>query len=411
MSSVSSKTMTRERHEIITTDTYFDGKNIQITDTLIGKGSFGHIYEVHVDGLPILAAKLCPIENLGVPDILEASIMSSIDHPYINKALFIGASPKKLYIIQERAKCDLSYYTRKTKRPSLDQLRHWCHQLACAVSALHQNNIIHADIKTSNVLLYADNNVKLTDFTLSVVKSEPTQKFKLSACTATYRPLECWDKYSNGSWDTSLDIWSLGCTFYEIAYGESLFKDQGVKGSPDRRQMFIDALIDWGGKGPTVDKDYGNFRRPAVTHEFFESHMTVFNDLICSMLKVKADERVTIAQVLNHPFFNRMEIPSYEIKTRESQKISTQETRRVNRYMNQITTNEHTCHLAYRIYSQCTQLCTMAEKLKAVTCVYIASKILYTHPDDIKNSGFATFVILEAERKICQDLFFRFYPY
>lgn len=422
MSSPTSKIMVRERHEILTSDTEFNGKNIKITDTLIGKGSFGHIYEVHVESCPILAAKICNISKIGIPDILESSIMSSIKHPYLNHALFIGASSKKLYIVQERAKGDMSYYTRKSPRnvrPSLDQLRIWCHQLACAVSALHQNHIIHADIKASNVLLYADNNIKLTDFTLSVIKSQVDQKFKLSACTATHRPLECWN-YSaksnsisreNGYWDESVDIWSLGCTFYEFAYGESLFPDQSVQGDPHRRQMYVNAILDWGKYGPVTEGPVSDYRRPLVDQSFFDTNMMSFNDLVCSMLKLDPQDRPSIATVLDHPFFNNMITPEYQITTREKQKIATQEARRVIRYIRTITNDEILCNLAFNIYAQCIQLYEMPEKLKATTCLYIASKLLYTDPINVSISGVPMFRILEAERAISQDLFFRFYPY
>src|SRR5207237_1380682 len=130
------------------------------------------------------AAKCCEIDSeTGIPNILETSIMASMIHPYLNHSLSIETRENKLYIIQELAITDLANYTRidrKNYRPSIDELRNWCYYLAQALSTLHVQEIIHADIKASNILLYKNKVVRLSDYTLSTKKRTKDEKFKHS---------------------------------------------------------------------------------------------------------------------------------------------------------------------------------------------------------------------------------------
>ena len=91
------------------------GHSFTISDELLGQGSFGKVFVATDEKTQKVAVKCCNIDSTGIPNILEASIMSSIMHPYINKAHRILASPDKLYIIQELAVSDLAQYTRREK--------------------------------------------------------------------------------------------------------------------------------------------------------------------------------------------------------------------------------------------------------------------------------------------------------
>lgn len=206
------------------------GTRFDVTSTMLGHGSYGDVYLARDEYQKSYAVKCCEITNTGISNILEATIMGSFSHPCLNNALHIQASAKKLYIIQDLAESDLAKHTRRVRgnhQPSLAELRQWCFCLSQAVAVLHSRGVIHADIKASNVLLYADGAIRLSDFTLATKKWRKGEKFTKNVCTCTHRPLECLLKQE---WDEALDIWSLGCTFYEIAYGVLLFPYQNLEG-------------------------------------------------------------------------------------------------------------------------------------------------------------------------------------
>lgn len=404
------------------------GYSFIISDKMIGHGSYGSVFLATDETGKQVAVKCCPINEKGIPNILEASIMASIMHPYLNHALRIVASDTKLYIIQERAETDLAQYTRRDKgnhKPSMDQLRNWCYCLAQAVAALHKENMIHADIKASNVLLYTDGNIRLTDFTLATRKWSPNEKFTHNVCTCTHRPLECLMKRP---WDESLDIWSLGCTFYEIAYGELLFPYQGIleensSNKQDKearmqaklrlRNRSVNAIIDWSSRGPNLPTSYeviGITQFPidyipfVLCDDFKRPEMTVFNDLVCKMLVVDPKKRLTISEVISHPFFQGSKPPIYLAIRRPLNKISVSEQARVSRYIQRYTDNTIVQQLALSIYCACNELYTISEHVKAAVCTWIASKIVIGYPPTI---ALPLNQILAGEREVCHNLLFR----
>lgn len=389
---------------------------------LLGRGSYGNVYKAKDKKDNVMAVKCCKIDATGIPNILEASIMSSFFHPHLNRAFSIWAEKGELFIIQELARIDLSQYTcrdKDNKMPCLEDLRDWCFSIACATKALHIENIIHADIKASNVLLYRDNKVRLTDYTLAVKKWTPEEKFTHNVCTSTHRPLECFLKRE---WNEKLDIWSLGCTFYEIAYGGSLFPYQGdlEKGNDKdkelkirNKQRFINCLIDWAERGPNAPDalDYIDCKKFPVefvgfklSDNYRKPEMKIFNDLLCEMLRINPVQRPSIEKVLEHPFFcNRSPIIGYTGK-RPDNKIPVPEHARVARFIQRYSDNEMVQKLAMKIYCRCNDITNISEHVRAAACTWIASKLVTGDPPEIENN--LEEQILVAESEICHNLKF-----
>ena len=220
------------------------GSKIHIFESeKLGEGSYGSVYRCCNENGNCFAVKCIKSNDTGIPNILETSIMKTIFHPNLNTAVHIHTSPSETHIFQKLAKTDLSRYTRKNKKNiSFSTLKRWSFEIVQGLACLHRQNIVHADIKASNVLLFEDKSVKLGDFTLSVLvkdsyssisknqhsfsanNTQPRKKFTHKVCTYSHRPPECW--FDQG-WSYPLDIWSLGCTLFEIAYGKLLFPSQG----------------------------------------------------------------------------------------------------------------------------------------------------------------------------------------
>lgn len=396
------------------------GYTFVLSEKLLGHGSYGDVFLASDETGKQVAVKCCDIDKHGIPSILEASIMGSIVHPHLNRALRIQASDTKLYIVQELARTDLAQYTNRSKgdyRPTLKELHNWCFSMAQAVFALHSQDIIHADIKASNVLLYADGSIRLTDYTLAAKKWSPGEKFTHNVCTCTHRPIEC---LMQQPWDESLDIWSLGCTFYEIAYGELLFPYQGAL-EPDQkvkdretkirlRKRSINAILDWAIRRSGSADYKGISQYPidyipyVLCHDFNEPTMASFNDMVCNMLVVDAERRPPISKLLEHPFFQGARGPIYLSIRRAINRISITEQARVSRYIQRYTDNTNVQALALNIYCRCNDLNTISEHVKAAASTWIASKIVLGYPPNI---SLPPHQILAAERNICHNLLFR----
>ena len=394
------------------------GKSFNVTDVLLGHGGYGDVFLASDENGRAVAIKCCKITREGIPNILETSIMGSMIHPYLNSALRIHATSEKLYIIQNLAITDLARYIRSDRkgyRPSLNKLCYWCFCLVQGLAALHMNNIIHCDIKANNILIFEDESIKLSDYSLSLKKWDQNDKFAHSVCTSTHRPLEC---LTGDCWDESLDIWSLGCTFYEIAYGELLFPYQGNISSVRKKEIdaesklnitkkLISAIISWGELNDfSQTYDYALVEHKPVTpcKDYYKSEMLEFNNLLISMLKVYPEYRPNVNTLLKHEFFKNMIPKTYLSITRPSNKITLTENARIYRYIQRYTNNSKIQEIAFDIYSRCNNIRNGSEQDKASACVWIATKLVFGRQSNIeiypKN-------ITSLEREICHNLHFR----
>ena len=85
---------------------------------------------------------------------------------------------------------------------------------------MKDNKVIHRDLKTENILLTKDKNIKISDFGLAKILTSLSEMASTKCGTHTTIAPEILEgkKYSY-----SADIWSLGCVFYELWVGISPF--------------------------------------------------------------------------------------------------------------------------------------------------------------------------------------------
>ena len=398
---------------MITNDRLFskhEGRIYTITDKSLGKGSYGHVYMAKNELQKKVAIKCCPIEEEGIPNIFEASIMKTMIHPNINHAIDIVVSSKKLYIIQDLAVMDLHHYTSSYQLNhicTLQELKNIYYGILQAVCILHDQDIIHCDIKASNILIYEDGAVKLSDFTLATYNGV----YQHTVCTSSHRPLEC---LLGENWSKSLDIWSLGCTFYEIAYGELLFKNQDVDKKLSKykikkliREKSVNAILDWGKyTNQTIitpyDVDYIPIQLTKHYHDLPE-----INDFLKKILIIDVNRPQAI-DLLKDSLFSGMvpENPNYVVVKPTCNKLSHFEQARIVRYIQQGSSDPKIQSLAFNIYCKL-ELPHLSEHYKAVGVTWIAHKI-------ISGSNTSTLIqqlpldqILQIESEIVHDLHFR----
>lgn len=86
-------------------------------------------------------------------------------------------------------------------------------QLASVIAYLHANDIIHRDIKTSNIFLEENGLLKLGDLGMCRHLVQPTERPKTTAGTLNYMSPEV---TRERSYSKPTDIWGLGCLMFEV---------------------------------------------------------------------------------------------------------------------------------------------------------------------------------------------------
>lgn len=393
-----------------------------IQTDLLGQGSYGKVYKISKNEDQNLALKKIPNNNNGCTCLLEAAIMANIRHSNINPSHEIYINSDNTFIISPLATCDLSIlYRENIIHPK--KMAYYLYQLTTAVALLHKLNIVHADIKPRNVLYYAeDDSIKLTDFTLSAKLWKNNDSFRRSACTYNYSPPE----YLRGDyWDKKLDIWSLGCTFYEVIFGRVLFPNQAryKQNKHNTKMAYYNSIIHW---FQQQHKFYEyvtgiEFIRTEMNSKFSHQSNSTISALILKMLQFDPDDRITIDEILKSQYFakhlsseiNKSELRYVEydmisISQQMNMKILVVEVLRdticgieIQAHSLTIMSINNITKLATNITSACSPLrCDYDVDLLNITSIFMAAKIIVGKALPCK-SKFSLSEIVQMEQKIC----------
>ena len=180
----------------------------------------------------------------------------------------------------------------------------WIYQTLKALEFMHKNGIFHRDIKPENILLLK-NKVKLADLgSCKGMYSKPP--FTEYISTRWYRSPEC--LLTDGYYNYKMDIWGVGCVFYEILTLEPLFpgddeidqvnKINYILGSPS------DDLFEKFVKNSAHRNEFNFEYQKGVGIDRYLTHVSNdVVDLIEKMLTYDPDLRPTARQCLNHECF------------------------------------------------------------------------------------------------------------
>jgi serine/threonine protein kinase len=203
----------------------------------INEGSFGKVFKItqaekDISSDASYALKIIPNRSYGIDCFLEILILCFLNYKFIMKAydFFIDNENKISKILMPLADSDLYKFMKKHPKGIKNKqlLLKICWQLSCAIGFLHSRNIIHGDVKLSNILIkyvgISGNIVSksldifLSDFSLSVLSfNENYRIYNSETYSYHYRPPEV---NSGRGYTFKADVWALGCTFYELIYNE-----------------------------------------------------------------------------------------------------------------------------------------------------------------------------------------------
>uniref|UniRef100_A0A665VWN3 non-specific serine/threonine protein kinase n=1 Tax=Echeneis naucrates TaxID=173247 RepID=A0A665VWN3_ECHNA len=190
----------------------------------LGDGAFGKVYKAQNKQTGILAAAKVidtKTEEELEDYMVEIDILASCDHQNIVKLLDAFYYESKLWILIEFcAGGAVDAVMLELERPLTEpQIRVVCKQTLQALVYLHENKIIHRDLKAGNILFTLDGDVKLADFGVSAKNTKTLQRRDSFIGTPYWMAPEvvmC-ETSKDRPYDYKADIWSLGVTLIELA--------------------------------------------------------------------------------------------------------------------------------------------------------------------------------------------------
>ncbi|XP_046339429.1 cyclin-dependent kinase 17-like isoform X2 [Haliotis rufescens] len=269
--------------------TVFKGKS-RLTDNLV---ALKEIRLEHEEGAPCTA-------------IREVSLLRDLKHANVVTLHDIIHTEKSLTLVFEYLEKDLKQYMDDCGNiMSMTNVKIFLYQLLRGLAYCHKRRVLHRDLKPQNLLINERGELKLADFGLARAKSIPTKTYSNEVVTLWYRPPDV--LLGSTEYSTQIDMWGVGCIFYEMACGRPLFPGSTVE---DELHLIFKTL------GTPSDEEFSGI---ATNEEFVSYNFPFYRpepliniaprldsdglDILSRFLKYEGKSRIAAAQGMKQPFF------------------------------------------------------------------------------------------------------------
>eukprot|EP00794_Sanderia_malayensis_P007991 gene7991-8849_t len=200
---------------------------------MLGKGGFARCYEVtDMQTDKKYACKAISKLRIAKPHqkdkiANEVELHKSIKHKYVVAFHGYFEDDENVYILLELCSRKSLVQLLKQRRTLTEpEVRYYIHQTIQGVCNIHDNRIIHRDIKLGNLFLNEDMDIRIGDFGLAVRLQDDNKK-EMSVCgTPNYIAPEVLGK---GGHSFEVDTWAIGCVMYTLLVGRPPFETSCLK--------------------------------------------------------------------------------------------------------------------------------------------------------------------------------------
>lgn len=186
---------------------------------VLGQGGTGTVYLARQRDGREVALKMLPLEldeTRKKRFEVEASVGTMLEHPDIIRVYECGTLAEQGWIAMERLDGSELSPLRDDPSFSLDRRVEVIVRVALALHHAHQHEIVHRDVKPSNIFLTRDGGVKLLDFGIARLKANKITKTGYIVGTPQYMSPE---QISGVAIDPRADVFSLGVVAFELLSG------------------------------------------------------------------------------------------------------------------------------------------------------------------------------------------------
>ncbi|XP_027090662.2 serine/threonine-protein kinase-like protein At3g51990 [Coffea arabica] len=280
---------------------------------LLGKGSYGSVYKAHLVLHPrqhlVAAVKITKPTSTNAPAENEIEILSHVHHPRLVNLLghSVDSHNNKLIVVEYMPNGSLyDLLHRSTRPPGWTRRVRFALQLAKALHFLHSSNppVIHRDVKSSNVLIDANFNARLSDFGLALRGHVEDVRVKCTPPAGTLGYLDP-GYLVPGDLSTKSDVFSFGILLLEIISGRNAID---VNYSPP-------SVVDWA--VPAIKAgDFAGLCDPRIGPPEDEAALLQLAVLAAKCVRTSGAKRPAMAEVVeslkgvckrvNYPVWNNL---------------------------------------------------------------------------------------------------------
>ena len=291
----------------------------------LGTGSFGSVYKAKnkLTGKYVAIKEIIKSKYNSSEYLSEAEIMEKLKSENSVNLIETFETKYFYYIIMELCILNLDEYMKIRNEPlSIEEIKEILYQLNNILKTMNEKNIIHKDLKPSNILISLEKinkiQIKLSDFGSSNnLKDQSTLSKNGTPFTMAPEVLE------KGKFSDKSDIWSLGIIIYYLLFNEY----------------------------PYIGKTEVQINNEIHSRKNIKkSNDNILNDLLNKMLCIEPLYRITWEMYFNHPFFfNLKRYNNNEIKFPEFETICKIHNTTFGGYCNRCKVNF--CELCYSQHS------------------------------------------------------------
>uniref|UniRef100_A0A8C9V0H3 polo kinase n=1 Tax=Scleropages formosus TaxID=113540 RepID=A0A8C9V0H3_SCLFO len=205
----------------------------QTETCVLSQGGFAKCYElVDLQNNKVYAAKIIPHARVSKPHQREKidreiDLHRALHHKHIVHFYHHFEDKDNIYILLEYcSRRSLAHILKARKVLTEPEVRYFLRQIVSGIRYLHQQEILHRDLKLGNFFVNESMELKVGDFGLAT-KLEPLGDRRKTICgTPNYLSPEVLNKQGHGC---ESDVWALGCVMYTMLLGRPPFETTNLK--------------------------------------------------------------------------------------------------------------------------------------------------------------------------------------
>ncbi|XP_038857561.1 cyclin-dependent kinase 17-like isoform X2 [Salvelinus namaycush] len=279
--------------------TVFKGRS-KLTDNLV---ALKEIRLEHEEGAPCTA-------------IREVSLLKDLKHANIVTLHDIIHTDKSLTLVFEYLDKDLKQYMDDCGNIlSMQNVKIFLFQILRGLAYCHKRKVLHRDLKPQNLLINDRGELKLADFGLARAKSVPTKTYSNEVVTLWYRPPDV--LLGSSEYSTQIDMWGVGCIYYEMSAGRPLFPGSTVEDELHLIFRLLGTPTEDSWPGISSMDEFKSYKFPKYKTQPLINHAPRLDtdgiDLLLSFLKYESKKRMSADESMRQPYFKSLGTHAYTL--------------------------------------------------------------------------------------------------